>query len=50
MMTSLYTGKRVNELCNLNMSDLHLDSHEILVKDAKNYYDREVFTTSIYYV
>jgi len=42
VMTLLYTGMRVNELCNLNMSDLHLDSHEILVKDTKNYHDRKV--------
>ncbi|MBU7012866.1 MAG: tyrosine-type recombinase/integrase, partial [Theionarchaea archaeon] len=42
VMTLLYTGMRVNELCNLNMSDLYLDSHEILVKDTKNYHDRKV--------
>jgi len=42
VMTLLYTDMRVNELCNLNMSDLHLDSHEILVKDTKNYHDRKV--------
>jgi len=42
VMTLLYTGMRVNELCNLNMSDLYLDSHEILVKDTKNYRDRKV--------
>ncbi|KYK31909.1 MAG: hypothetical protein AYK19_03600 [Theionarchaea archaeon DG-70-1] len=40
--TLLYTGMRVNELCNLDMSDLHLDRREITVKDTKTYHDRKV--------
>lgn len=42
VMTLLYTGMRVNELCNLDMSDLHLDRQEITVRDTKNYHDRRV--------
>ncbi|MBU7028750.1 MAG: tyrosine-type recombinase/integrase [Theionarchaea archaeon] len=40
--TLLYTGMRVNELCNLDMSDLHLDKREITVRDTKTYHDRKV--------
>jgi len=40
--TLLYTGMRVNELCNLEMSDLHLDKREITVRDTKAYHDRKV--------
>jgi len=42
VMALLYTGMRVNELCNLDMSDLHLDEQEILVRDTKTYHDRRV--------
>ena len=42
VITLLYTGMRVNELCNLNMNDLHLDSQEITVRDTKTYHDRKV--------
>jgi len=42
VITLLYTGMRVNELCNLDMSDLHLDKQEILVRDTKTYHDRKV--------
>lgn len=41
----LYTGMRVSELCNLNISDLHLDSREILIRDTKNYHDRKVIVS-----
>jgi integrase/recombinase XerD len=42
VMALLYTGMRVNELCNLDMSDLQLDEQEIVVRDTKNYHDRKV--------
>jgi integrase/recombinase XerD len=42
VMTLLYTGMRVSELCNLDVKDLHLENNEILVKDTKNYNDRKV--------
>lgn len=38
----LYTGMRVSELCNLNLSDLHLEKGEITVRDTKTYHDRKV--------
>ena len=43
--TLLYTGMRVTELCNLNSSDLHLDRHEIVVRDTKTYHDRRVIVS-----
>ena len=42
LMTLLYNGMRVTELCNLDISDLNLDENEIMVKDTKNYNDRKV--------
>lgn len=42
VITLLYTGMRVSELCNINISDLNLDENEIMVKDTKNYDDRKV--------
>jgi integrase/recombinase XerD len=42
VMTLLYTGMRVSELCHLDISDLNLDYNEIMVKDTKNYDDRKV--------
>ncbi len=33
VVTLLYTGMRVGELCNLNFEDLHLDSQEITVRE-----------------
>jgi len=45
VMTLLYTGMRVSELCNLNVSDLRLDNGEIIVRDTKNYQDRRVIVS-----
>ena len=42
VVTLLYTGMRVNELCNLDIEDLHLEDQAIMVKDTKNYHDRKV--------
>ncbi len=42
VITLLYTGMRVNELCNLDTTDLRLDNQEILVRDTKTYHDRKV--------
>ncbi len=42
VITLLYTGMRVNELCHLDITDLHLDKQEILVRDTKTYHDRKV--------
>ena len=42
ILTLLYTGMRVNELCKLNLNDLHLERQEITVKDTKTYQDRRV--------
>lgn len=42
IMALLYTGMRVNELCSLDMEDLHLEMREIVVRDTKTYNDRKV--------
>jgi integrase/recombinase XerD len=42
VMTLLYTGMRVSELCNLDLNDLHLNKREIIVRDTKTYRDRKV--------
>lgn len=42
ILTLLYTGMRVNELCNLDLGDLHLERQEIIVRDTKTYRDRRV--------
>jgi len=42
VMTLLYTGMRVSELCNLNVDDLCLEDQEIIVRDTKTYHDRKV--------
>ena len=42
VMTLLYSGMRVSELCNLDFDDLHLEDQEIVVKDTKTYRDRKV--------
>ena len=42
ILTLLYTGMRVNELCKLNLSDLNLEKQEITVRDTKTYHDRKV--------
>jgi integrase/recombinase XerD len=47
VVTLLYTGMRVGELCNLNFEDLHLDSQEITVRDTKTYYDRKVIISKV---
>ena len=40
VVTLLYTGMRVNELCNLDIEDLHLEDQAIMVRDTKTYRDR----------
>ena len=47
VVTLLYTGMRVGELCNLNFEDLHLDSQEITVRDTKTYSDRKVIISKV---
>ena len=42
VITLLYSGMRVNELCNLDVADLHLENREIVVRDTKTYHDRKV--------
>jgi integrase/recombinase XerD len=42
VMTLLYSGMRVSELCNLDFDDLHLENQEIVVRDTKTYRDRKV--------
>jgi len=42
VMTLLYSGMRVSELCNLDCDDLHLEDQEIVVRDTKTYRDRKV--------
>ncbi|MGC1121956.1 MAG: site-specific integrase [Candidatus Methanofastidiosia archaeon] len=46
VMTLLYTGARVNELCNLNLSDLHLERNEIVIRNTKTYQDRKVIIST----
>jgi integrase/recombinase XerD len=48
VMTLLYTGTRVNELCNLNLSDLHLERNEIVIRNTKTYQDRKVIISTKY--
>jgi integrase/recombinase XerD len=47
VVTLLYTGMRVGELCNLNFEDLHLGSQEITVRDTKTYHDRKVIISEV---
>jgi integrase/recombinase XerD len=47
VVTLLYTGMRVGELCNLNFEDLHLDNQEITVRDTKTYQDRKVIISKV---
>ena len=42
VMTLLYSGMRVSELCNLDLDDLHLEDQEIVVRDTKTYRDRKI--------
>ncbi len=41
-MALLYTGMQVNELCNFDFEDLHLEDQEITVRNTKTYHDRKV--------
>jgi integrase/recombinase XerD len=47
VVTLLYTGMRVNELCELNCEDLRLEEQEIIVRDTKTYHDRKVIISDV---
>ena len=47
VVTILYTGMRVGELCNLNFEDLLLEDQEITVRDTKTYSDRKVIISKV---
>jgi site-specific recombinase XerD len=38
---------RVNELCNLDIEDLHLEEQEITIRDTKTYSDRKVVISEV---